>query len=341
MSTAKPDPWSGNHATGAWRRSRANSWCGTPRTHMSRSVRSTAPIVEDSLAPNEPSGNGASRARGGWAGCGSSSSGTTTLTRPVSSPTRSRGAGASFPFTCSPMTGRCPRWPAWTMSWCSAPSARLTTPTPGSRPNWTGCARPTRRACPSWASVSAPRRCAPRWAAGSRRWDTPRSAGGWSSRPPPSWSRPVRGWSSTTTAACRLPPPPCWPATTWPRRRFASAGTLRSSSTPRSTAPSSSAGWTRTRTPTPPRSGSTPISSWPIPSARSPPRGSGPASWSPRLCAFPGAFPGAFPAALPGTFPAYHPLRLGRSGPVTACIPPRPTSRSAPRPPPATSGATR
>ena len=232
------------------------------------------------------------------------------MTRPVSSRTRSRGAGTSFPFTCSPMTGRCPRWPAWTTSWCSAPSARLTTPTPGSRPNWTGCARPTRRPRRSWVSASAPRRCAPRWAAGSRRWNTPRSAGGWSSRPILSWSRPVRGWSSTTTAACRLRPPPCWPATTWPCRRFASAGTSRSSSTPRSTAPSSSAGWTRTRTPTPPRSGSTPISSWPTPSARSPPRGSGPASWSPRPCAFPGAFP------------AYQPLIPGRSysAVIVACM---------------------
>src|SRR5580693_388638 len=54
----KPDPWSGNHATGAWSRSRANSSYGTPRTHMSRSVRSTAPAIKDSLAPNELSGNG-------------------------------------------------------------------------------------------------------------------------------------------------------------------------------------------------------------------------------------------------------------------------------------------
>jgi GMP synthase-like glutamine amidotransferase len=34
------------------------------------------------------------------------------LTRPVSSPTRSKRAGPSFPFTCSPTTARCPRWPA-------------------------------------------------------------------------------------------------------------------------------------------------------------------------------------------------------------------------------------
>ena len=54
----KPDPSSGNHATGAWSRRRANSSYGTPRTHMSRSVRSTAPIMEDSLAPNELGGNG-------------------------------------------------------------------------------------------------------------------------------------------------------------------------------------------------------------------------------------------------------------------------------------------
>src|SRR5580658_581820 len=54
----KPDPSSGNHATGAWCRSRANSSYGTPRTHMSRSVRSTAPAIKDSLAPNELLRNG-------------------------------------------------------------------------------------------------------------------------------------------------------------------------------------------------------------------------------------------------------------------------------------------
>jgi hypothetical protein len=54
----KPEPSSGNHATGASRRSRANCSYGTPRAHMSRSVRSTAPIMTDSLAPNELSGNG-------------------------------------------------------------------------------------------------------------------------------------------------------------------------------------------------------------------------------------------------------------------------------------------
>ena len=37
----KPEPWSGDHATGASRRSRANSPYGTPRAHRSRSVRST------------------------------------------------------------------------------------------------------------------------------------------------------------------------------------------------------------------------------------------------------------------------------------------------------------
>src|SRR5579859_8164392 len=58
VTDQKPEPASGNHATGASRRSRANSSCGTPRTHMSRSVRSTAPIMEDSLAPNDMLRNG-------------------------------------------------------------------------------------------------------------------------------------------------------------------------------------------------------------------------------------------------------------------------------------------
>ena len=60
----KPEPSSGNHATGASRRSLANSSYDTPRTHMSRSVRSTAPIMVDSLAPNDMLSNGAAAARG-------------------------------------------------------------------------------------------------------------------------------------------------------------------------------------------------------------------------------------------------------------------------------------
>src|SRR6266536_3411261 len=47
------DAGSSNHATGASRRSRANSSWGMPRAHISRSLRSTAPAMADSLAPNE------------------------------------------------------------------------------------------------------------------------------------------------------------------------------------------------------------------------------------------------------------------------------------------------
>ena len=66
-----------------------------------------------------------------------------------------------------------------------------------------------------------------------------------------------------------------------PCRPSGSAGTWPSSSTPRSTGRSSSAGWTRTPTPKPGSSGSTPTSSWPTPSARSRPRGPGRTGWSP------------------------------------------------------------
>ena len=77
--------------------------------------------------------------------------------------------------------------------------------------------------------------------------------------------------SSTTTAACCPPEPRCWPATTRPCRPSGSAVTWPSSSTPRSTGRSSSAGWTRTPIPRPGSSASTPTSSWPTRSARSRP----------------------------------------------------------------------
>ena len=41
VTDQKPDPSSGDQATGASRRSRPNSSYGTARAHMSRSVRST------------------------------------------------------------------------------------------------------------------------------------------------------------------------------------------------------------------------------------------------------------------------------------------------------------
>lgn len=65
---------------------------------------------------------------------------------------------------------------------------------------------------------------------------------------------------------------------------FGIGRTSRSNSTPRSTGRSLSAGWTHIRTPTPRRWGSTPTSSWPTPSARSPPPATAPPSWSRLSC---------------------------------------------------------
>jgi hypothetical protein len=45
VTDQKPEPSSGDQATGASRRSRRNSSYGTARAHMSRSVRSTAPSI--------------------------------------------------------------------------------------------------------------------------------------------------------------------------------------------------------------------------------------------------------------------------------------------------------
>src|SRR5262249_23991001 len=46
---------SGCQQTGAWARSRADSACGTPRAHRSRSVRSAGAVMAVKLAPNQNS----------------------------------------------------------------------------------------------------------------------------------------------------------------------------------------------------------------------------------------------------------------------------------------------
>ncbi len=61
------------------------------------------------------------------------------------------------------------------------------------RSNWTGCARPTGPGCPCSASASAPRPSAPRWAAGSRPWRARRSAGSRSTPPTRTRSRLALG----------------------------------------------------------------------------------------------------------------------------------------------------
>ena len=186
-------------------------------------------------------GNGAEADRDASA----SSSGTTPRTRPASSPRPSRRAAPRWHVHLFPDEGPLPAFGGADHIVVLGAVRSVYDPDPLDR-RGAGLAargRPGRRARARHL-LRRPDRCAPRSAAGSRPAARKESRlVHRATRPTRTWSRPGPGWSSTATAACCPPAPRSWPATRRPCRPSGSAGTWPSSSTPRSTVPSSSAGW--------------------------------------------------------------------------------------------------
>ena len=210
---------------------------------MSRSVRSTAPAaILNSLAPNEPIGNGTRRP----VSCECSSSGTTTSTRPASSAPPSRRAAPRSPSTWSPRTSPLPDPAGFdhvvvlgAISSVNDADAWI-----ADELAWLRRADGGRRA--HARHLLRRRRCAPRSAARWRPWT--RKEIGWTLVDSLDHGViPVGPWLEFHGDRCLLPADGDRAGA---QRRggpgvHGSAGTWRSSSTPRSTARSSSAGWTR------------------------------------------------------------------------------------------------
>ena len=172
LTDQKPDPSSGDQATGASRRSRPNSSYGTARAHMSRSVRSTMLFT---TGHNQIVWHQTNRVRNGPRRLTAMR---VLVIRHHDVDTAGfiadafEARGASLDVHLFPDDGPLPALDGVDHIIVMGAVSSVNDPDPWIAAG-TGLAarRPTRPACRCSASASAPRRCAPRWAAGSRPWD--------------------------------------------------------------------------------------------------------------------------------------------------------------------------